>query len=251
MDRIYAYKQGSASALALAQGLGIKVLKHEGSKYKPKVGRDMVINWGCSELPELFKDVAVINKPEVVKCASNKLSFFEAVQGDVMTPDFTTDTLVVQAWLDDGQTVVVRHKLNGHSGEGIEIIKGDVDIPEAKLYVKYVPKKDEYRVHVLAGQVVDVQRKARNKEVADDQVNWQVRNHHNGFIFVRGDVEAPPPVLEQAVKAVEVCGLDFGAVDIIWNDKHKSAYVLEVNTAPGLTGTTLEGYINRFKELLA
>ena len=37
-------------------------------------------------------------------------------------------------------------------------------------------------------------------------------------------------------------GLDFGAVDVIWNEHESKAYVLEINTAPGLEGSTVEDY---------
>ena len=37
-------------------------------------------------------------------------------------------------------------------------------------------------------------------------------------------------------------GLKIGAVDIIWNELENKCYVLEINTAPGLEGTTLVKY---------
>ena len=45
-----------------------------------------------------------------------------------------------------------------------------------------------------------------------------------------------------AVDCVNHIGLDFGAVDIIYNNRDDVCYLLEVNTAPGLQGTTLEKY---------
>jgi glutathione synthase/RimK-type ligase-like ATP-grasp enzyme len=50
--------------------------------------------------------------------------------------------------------------------------------------------------------------------------------------------------------AVSALGLDFGAVDIIWNEREDKCYVLEVNTAPGLQGSTLENYANAIMEVL-
>lgn len=259
MDKIYAYKQGSASALALAQGLGIKVIKREGSKFRGGALKK-VINWGCSQLPANVLQCDVFNPPIAVALAANKLSTFKKFQEfnrfadnvgefNINFPPFTEDAQDAQAWLDNGHTVVARHKLTGHSGEGIELLSGDVVIPEAPLYVRYIKKSQEYRVHVMGEHVVDVQRKARSKDVPDEDVNWQVRNHANGFIYAREGFETPESVKVQAILAIEALGLDFGAVDIIWNDHEQKGYVLEVNTAPGLTGQTLQGYIDRFKEL--
>ncbi len=44
----------------------------------------------------------------------------------------------------------------------------------------------------------------------------------------------PSGLLNLGCHAVSALGLDFGAADII-QDKHGKLYVLEVNTAPGLT----------------
>lgn len=234
--RIHPYKQGSRSAKALADALGGKVLKREGSKYIRKPG-DVVINWGDSKAGTL----SCLNLGGNVELASNKhQAFLKLREAGVPVPAFTSDKSSVD-WV--GLTVV-RHKLSGHSGEGIEL-RDASDLPSAPLYVQYIPKKTEYRVHVVGGRVILVQRKARNPQC--DNPDWKVRNHANGFIFVRNDVEAPPSVVDAAKRAVSALGLDFGAVDIIWNDKQKEPYVLEVNTAPGLEGSTIDDYADGFK----
>jgi len=46
-----------------------------------------------------------------------------------------------------------------------------------------------------------------------------------------------------SIAAVDALCLDFGAVDIIYNEHEDKYYVLEVNSAPGLEGTTLEKYV--------
>jgi len=250
---IYPYKAGSESAKKLSEALGIKRIKANGSKFKGRANK-VVVNWGCSELPAEALKCTIINTPESVSKASNKLSFFRAVDGIASVPEWTTDAAKASEWLAGGVTVLSRQKLTGHSGEGIVINdpKGG-ELAKAPLYVKYVPKKEEYRVHVFRNEVIHVQRKARNKDVEDDKVNWQIRNHANGFIFAHGQEalgNVPADVLEQAKLSVVGCGLDFGAVDVIWNDKQQKAYVLEVNTAPGLTGATLDKYAEAFKELV-
>jgi hypothetical protein len=154
---------------------------------------------------------------------------------------------------------VVRHKLTGHSGEGIELCDA-AELPDAPLYVKYIPKEQEYRIHVgkslLSNQsdavnnepfkIIAVQRKARRHDVPDSEVNWKVRNHANGFVFARQNVSAPNSVLDAARAALDASGLDFGAVDVILTKQGK-AFVLEINTAPGLEGTTVTDYANFFR----
>ena len=246
---IYSYKQGSASARALAEVTGARRIRHENSRFRGNQDK-VVINWGSSKLPEQVSRCKILNRPEVVENASNKLKFFKTVGGACRIPPFTTSKAEAMAFCSNGKIIVERHKLTGNSGEGIRLVEANKpeEIQDAPLYVVYVPKKQEYRVHVANNTVVDLQRKARRRDVPDDQIDWRIRNHDNGFIFQRNDLEVPVDVRVQALKSCKALGLDFGAVDVIYNESKGRAYVLEVNTAPGLTGETLEGYARRFSQ---
>ena len=94
-------------------------------------------------------------------------------------------------------------------------------------------------------EVISLQRKARRLDHPNP--NWEVRNHSNGFVYVRNDVNPPPCVTEAALAVFGQTGLDFGAVDVIYNAYHDRAYVLEINTAPGLEGQTVLDYANYFR----
>lgn len=244
------YKMASGSAKKLAAALGAKRIRRDGSKYRPRPGR-VVINWGRSD--EGLPDGPLLNNPLLVAQAQNKLTTLEVLlHKGVRVPPFTEDQAMAQEWIDGGGVLVCRTILNGHSGKGIVLCKeGDV-IPPAPLYTKYVKKQSEYRIHYI-GDECFVQRKARRKDVPDDQVDWQVRNHQNGFIYANdpatvGDV--PSDVLVQAHLSYLASGLDFGAIDIIYNRKEDKGYVLEINTAPGLEGTTLEFYTTNLPKIL-
>ena len=242
--KVYPYRQGSRSAGRLALILGGRVLKTEGSTYSPRQG-DTIINWGSSQCPYVFSPARVLNPPAKISLAANKLLSFQALAAaNVPIPAFAADRSSV-SW--EG-TTVVRHKLTGHSGEGIEIVEPGTELPAAPLYVEYVKKEDEYRVHIIGESITTVQRKARDK--SNENPNWQVRNHANGFVFVREGVDPPACVRDAATGAIAALGLDFGAVDVIYNRKSGKAYVLEVNTAPGMEGTTIQEYADGFRALL-
>lgn len=241
--RVYAYKQGSRSARALADALGGRVLKLEGSRFRPRRD-DMIINWGNSQ--RLPMTDTPLNNPIAVGHAANKLSAFQLLQrGEVSIPDFWTNPDDIPA---DRFPIVCRTVLNGHSGAGIVIADNPAALVRAPLYTAYVRKQDEFRVHVVAGRVVAVQRKALRE--GTENPDFRVRNLANGFIFARQGVEAPPAVLEQSILAVAALGLDFGAVDVLWNVFRQTAYVLEVNTAPGLSGATIINYRDAFLSLI-
>lgn len=253
---ILPYKNGSTGANDLAKALGVKQIKREGSKFKGSEDK-LVINWGSSTSTDEVDKCTVLNKPMAVATATNKLSCFTAIynamtRGEVSSniPRFWTRKSDSKLYIQGKHKVVCRQTLTGHSGEGIVIASTLEELVDAPLYVQYIPKKREYRVHVFGGVVVDVQRKARDHAIPDEQVNWQVRNHQNGFIYVRDeDISSiPPNIMSYSLGAIQAVGLDFGAVDVVYNESSDNAVVLEINTAPGLSGVTLEGYKQRFAE---
>ena len=259
------YKSGSRSAKALAESLGARVVGLNRSRIHNQTNA-RVVNWGNSGgrlppngVPDRF---LMLNGYSQVSLASNKLESFRRMSSaGVRVPEFTTDVSEAIDWVNDGRKIVERHVLTGNSGEGTRIVdntEGTGAVQQAPLYVQYIKKQDEYRVHVARCTttdlpvVFDVQRKKRSTDVSDDNVNWQVRNTAGGFIFGREHVSprtVPADVVLQAKKALQALDLDFGAVDVIWNAHRQEAYVLEVNTAPGLQGTTLERYTDMIQNL--
>jgi len=265
---MFAYNMASEGGKALADALSIPRIKHTGSKFVGASSKT-ILNWGAttdrfSAQSASWMNCRLLNPPARVDVAVDKVRAFEAFRaGNVSIPEFTTDKNTAKAWCEAGSMVFARTQLRAHSGRGIVIM--DPDFPEtfenqsAPLFVKYIPKKDEYRVHVLRGNVIDVQRKGLKAELKGTEgVNFKIRNLANGFVYTRFDNNNIPlidsPRVPTAVKtvgiaAVNALGLDFGAADIIFNEKSGQAYCLEVNTAPGLTGTTVENYANAMAAL--
>lgn len=246
--RVLPYRQGSKGAKALADALGGRVLKLEGSTFVPKPD-DVLINWGNTEAAALG---AFLNPSAVIKNASNKLKFFNLMKekglSDVIPDYWTYPSQIPQEVFEGDGQVVCRTVLAGHSGDGIVIASDSNGLVAAPLYVRYVPKKEEYRVHQGRGGLICVQRKARKLSVPDQEINWQVRNLANGFNFVWLDKEdCPAPVLSAAERALQASGLDFGGCDIIWNVQKQQALVLEINTACGLEQRTAEAYAAYFQ----
>lgn len=239
--RILPYKQGSRSSKALAEQLGGLVLRLQLSKYRQKP-HHRLINWGNSNPP--FECRFNGNAAALLE-VSNKLEFFRSFEGAVI-PEYWENSDDIP---DDAFPVVCRKLLTGHSGAGIHIAASRGDLQAAPLYVRYIKKKEEYRVHCGRYsdriEVISLQRKARRLDHPNP--NWEVRNHSNGFVYVRNDVNPPPCVTEAALAVFGQTGLDFGAVDVIYNAYHDRAYVLEINTAPGLEGQTVLDYANYFR----
>lgn len=241
---ILPYKKGSQSAKALAvrlgELLGSKVYRVENGWRQTRPTK--VINWGHSK-PELG---GVVPWNFHAGTAGNKLTAFKLMKDKCNVPEFTDKEDTANNWLHNGFRVVSRTVLNGHSGNGIHLCTNGDQLHKAPLYVKYIPKKKEYRVHVAFGQIIDVQQKRKREGFPKEETNFQVRNHHTGWVYCRENIEYSPSLEEEAVFACNALDLDFGAVDIIWNEKQDKYYVLEVNTAPGLEGQTVESYAQAF-----
>lgn len=238
----------SNGANALAAELGIKKTKENG---RTLPANRVLINWGNTQLPTRFRNCNVINKPEDIETVSNKLNFFYTMEGETLITPWWTDEIqdAKDKMINEKCKIVCRKVLNGHSGVGIVIANTPEELVPAPLYVEYIPKKDEYRVHIFRGNIIDIRRKARRRDVANP--NWMVRNLAGGFIYTRTNLGIPVPVTDVATKCMErLGGLDFGAVDVIYNEKNNKAYVLEVNSAPGLEGTTIKNYAEAFRSLL-
>lgn len=205
---------------------------------------DKIVAWGPT-LPSPHVDQA---QEAAKKIASNKLlSFRKFSEHNISHPDWTIDPVVAAEWRYAGHVVVARHLLTSHSGNGIELLQPLAEnepgvTPNAKLYVKYKKKKHEYRVHVFQSTVIDVTQKKRRQgfEGRDNQI----RNHQNGWIYARENIHEPEGLRQLALDACAAIGLwsGAGAVDIIWNEYENRCYVLEINSAPGIQGTTCKKY---------
>ena len=260
--KIYPHRSYSASARALAQATGYGRLRHENSTWVPREG-DTVINWGSSSCPN-FAPARRLNPPYSVGTAANKRAFFQFLNTSrqqrffntevLKFPAFTTSMQEAIDWSNNGVILCARRLLTGHSGQGLELLRPGDRVINAPLYTQYIPKRDEYRVHLIRREDMPVNpmlvtRKARNTAVPDDDVNWQVRTHRNGFVYVTPQL--PTAEIERlrriANETLGALSLDFGAVDIIYNSRSDTYYVLEVNTAPGLEGRTIDFYANGFR----
>ena len=252
--RFWPYKIGSAGAKELAKSMDALRVRSDG-RYNPKAS-DVIINWGNSELPNwmpiaMKRDSQFINDPTAVYIASNKLTCLRTLREEGVTiPLFETDIKEAEALFLNSRRVYCRTLLRACGGKGIVVAEKPEDLVKAPLYTCGIDKKrKEYRVHVFCNEVIDYVQKRKMSDEHIEERGFEfssiIRNHDNGWVFARTDVALPDNVAVSALSTIEALGLDFGAVDIIVREKDPTAYVLEVNTAPGLEGTTLERYKER------
>jgi glutathione synthase/RimK-type ligase-like ATP-grasp enzyme len=248
------YKKGSKgfkALLATLRGLGInaKGIRTVGSRYINKPDH-LVINWGdskCEQYPSM------LNKPEYVGHATDKLATAHSlILNKVSTTPVMLNLGAAKAYMNDnGGVVYCRTVLNGSQGIGIVVAHSVDELVDAQLYTAGITgKRREYRVHVFNGKVIhSQQKKRRNGYKENPNYADNVRNLDSGWVFATDGVEVSDACKDASIKAVKALGLDFGGVDVIV-DSDGVAYVIEVNTACGLQGTTVVKYANAIKEYI-
>lgn len=184
----------------------------------------------------------VINKPGAVGAASNKrLALVKMAEAGVPIPALVRATN--GRLLYPGYPVIGRP--DQHSkGKQLWLCTSQREMDRASRlgathFMKKIEAPYEFRVHVIGGNSVKMTQKVGGRGF--------IRNHRYGWRFMGPTIERRDPAREAAKKAVAALGLDFGAVDVLFDGTN--AWVLEVNTAPSLMDTTLDTYVKTIKEL--
>lgn len=154
-------------------------------------------------------------------------------------------------------------------------------------FQNYIDVKDEFRLHVANGKVIYAQRKTvrdnMKEAYAEDQMDKIKRMAEKkgakiddetlkfAMEYQGGKIAAPDMIIksntrgykfssvklenvnknlaDEAVKAVAALNLQFGAVDCVL-DVDNVPWIIEVNTGPGLEGTSFKCYVEAFSEMI-
>jgi glutathione synthase/RimK-type ligase-like ATP-grasp enzyme len=122
-------------------------------------------------------------------------------------------------------------KINNFNDFG-RALRGTRRKKAATHFMEYIDAPYEYRVHIFKGKSIRVSLKA----YADPEAK--------GHYTTAKPSSRVWHVRKAAKQAVAALGLDFGAVDILATDDE--CWVLEVNAAPGLGGSTPRLYARTF-----
>lgn len=252
MKYILPYKTASKSAKALSEALNYPILGADIDLIRGKESIT-IINWGKGAVGSEYKKCRMINKPEAICLAVNKIDTFKKLQdAGVSHPAWTTSKATAAAWLTE-QPICVRTTAEGRDGEGLLLIKEhktdwfgrSLPLPDAALYTKFIKARSEYRVNVCNNRTVGVQLKVPT----GTNPNHDIKTGGNGYGFrLLSEAEIPHGIRPVARAAITALGLDFGGVDLIVG-VDGTAYVLEVNTAPELTPAMVTAYATQLRNM--
>jgi hypothetical protein len=252
--------RGARSLVENLRGRGLNALrtKVHGSRYLG-YSSHLIVNWGRSEYPSRWSGVPLLNKPESVRDAVDKVRTFKVLSQAGLTdnlPLWTEDMEDAKSYLRDQLTdaVYCRLRTSASGGAGIHLARVLSELRDARLFTGRVVSSEEYRVHVWTGDILDFSQKKKMSSETREERGFEgepdefIRSHSNGWIFAREGISVSDSMRECAISAVSALGLDFGAVDMLL-DEEGVPKILEVNTAPGLEGTTLEKYTSAINNL--
>lgn len=160
----------------------------------------------------------------------------------------------------------------------------------AQYFQEMIPVKDEYRLHVFGNEIIHAVKKTQRTdeefetEWVEDEFNRQKDlwaknnvgefNENQAKAMLKRQAKSAcagganmvlrsnklgwkfkivktwnTALTELAIAAVKALNLDFGAVDCCI-DVNNNPYIFEVNTGPGLEGTSFEKYVEAFKKAI-
>ena len=177
----------------------------------------------------------------------NKIAQYEWFKEQGLSAlEYTNSPDIAEEWHRNGKVVFGRKFLNSSCGKGIIIFDETCAQRPTQnvcpVYTVYKKKKREFRVHVFMDTIVSVVEK-RKKTGWTDQRETKVRNLANGYIFCQQVENEPAGLRELALAAAKVSPSDFRGVDIGYNERNDDLFIIEVNSAPGITGANIAKYV--------
>lgn len=196
--------------------------------------RETDINWGRATANSKLN-------PDITNSTNKKLMRELFAEHEVPAPKLMNQEEALDYILKGG--VVIGRPDQHSKGRGLwrcdsavalmRAIQGTARKRAATHFMEFVESEREYRVHIFKGKSIRISEKVFN----DDKTYTTGKP---------GDIKLAR-VRDAAKQAVTALSLDFGAVDILARgDENQEAFVLEVNTAPGLGGTMPKLYADTF-----
>jgi hypothetical protein len=274
-----------------------KELKATHGKTKPTGTGKLCICWGTKTDKQVnMGTIPVLNHPDKIKANRHKYNTLVALaKAGVYVGSFCSVKEILTALSKptghEPMAVPVIGRRNYHQGGEdfhtcltIGHVKKAIDLG-ATYFRNYMDVKDEYRLHVFQGAVINAQKKTERsdmkkafaeqfsdkiknnaaktgkkldeatiKHVLEDiggrqgHANQIIKSNTRGWKFSQIKLTSLNKDLQDlAVRAVEASGLDFAAVDCVMLENGKPA-IIELNTGPGLEGSSFNAYVAVFNE---
>lgn len=161
-------------------------------------------------------------------------------------PVWTQNAHLAKDWHSSGNVVYARKERITARGQGITLIYPINKWPgeDFLVYTKYIPNDREFRVNIFEDKFVNIREKLLLENYATRSL---VRSSDNGYTTTH-HLPIPDTLKERikllALAAAEISSSSFKGVDIIYNEDEDKLYVLEVNSAPAIQGSSVGEYVS-------
>ncbi len=230
----------------------IKVLLHGNATVTTECftrsGQNIVLfNWGRTSL-QVPENTVIINRPERVKVVSNKIETRKIlIEHGINVPITLFSKDEAMAFIEKNPyTKLIGRPGKHYGGKNVIFIKSRYDLIKdcnSEYWSEYIEKDEEYGIFVFKNRVIGgVQKIVNNK----NKIVW---NHCAGGYFktiYKG--QYPQEVRDISRASAKVLEIDFSRVDIITKDR--KTYVLELNTAPQLSGFRQQMLVKEINKIL-
>ena len=262
---------GRALRRALGKVEGIKVSGGFPSHLATqKTTPKLLINLGTTE--DVKAEKLVLNPRAMVIAASHKLLAREQFRDQgVPTPPLFRRVGEIK----EEDLPVVGRTTRHHKGQGFWLCRTLREVSQASSagathFLGFIPNTREYRVHTFIrskslGKPVKERTPEDYKSIKISEKVWTgkgtpdpnipQKNHQFGWTFLgqQNRREEELAVVRQSAKmAIAALGMDFGAVDIMYQIRYKLPYVLEINSTPSLAdenSDTCERYAGQITKI--
>lgn len=203
---------------------------------------EYVFRWGCTANVYARH---VVNDAKAIHKVYDKIGFRMEMNANVLCPRTWCS---LAEFIDDDYIHAVLIRKNNHSrSEDMytpqsrkEIIEVCEKLGRGNYYIsEIIQKTHEYRVMFVQGRVIGVIEKIpRDKR----ELSWGCVDSGD-YKYINWE-DWPLDMIEVAMKAADLSGLDFGAIDVI-SDKDRH-YVLEINSACWLSPYFCKIFVEAF-----
>src|SRR6266850_1970603 len=228
----------SCRLIAQHSTTGLKVIRND--KYQPEA--NFLFRWGT--LSNVRNPEREINSSEAIHLAANKAEFRKVLQEENLAPKTWYNGFV-------SYPCIVR-PLQHSGGQNLYVCKDSLDLQAAiracngQFYAsELINKKAEFRVYTVSGRAIGVSQKFPRDA---NSVAWNARC--GGTVQTVSWDNWPLRALKSAIRADELSGLDFAALDLIVDNEDK-VYVLESNSAPSVSDYRAKCFARAFDYIIA
>lgn len=296
MKKAHIYYSGPTDTTGKALAAKLKATH---GKTKPTGTDKICICWGCkTDKAVNMGKMPVLNHPDKIRANRHKFNTLKILAAAGVYVGNHCDASSILRLLsnptgDEPMVLPVIGRKNYHQGGKdfhtcLTVSHVEIAIKAGAAYFRnYLEVKDEYRLHVFQGVIINAQRKTERKNMEDayashhgDRIannaakkgtkldkatmehvlkdlggrqghaNQIIKSNDKGWKFSQIKlVNVKKSLAEAAIAAVEAVGLDFAAVDCVILADGRAA-IIELNTGPGLDGTPFEAYVKAFQEAI-